>query len=87
MTTTQITYFDSFSDGSGACMNINCMGLRWSFQMLGVVKANRIDGRQFIKRGIIKASLAIATKIFESKVAELGSDWLALNKAMYAEVA
>jgi hypothetical protein len=82
---TTVDFFQSFSDGSGAPATISSMGLRWTFDTLGAIKYNRLDSRQFVKRGIVAASLKIATKTYQAKIASLGEGWMAANSAMYAE--
>lgn len=88
MTTTQtmVTFFESFSDGSGAPATVESMGLKWTFDTLGTIRCNRLDSRQFVKRGIVVTSQKLAQRAYESKVAELGAEWSSMNRAMYLEV-
>lgn len=81
----RVTFFSVQHDGSGASANIDSLGLRWSFDMLGNVRANRIDGRS-VKPSALNKSKHVAEKIFSEMVANLGAEWLAMNVNFYKDV-
>ncbi len=80
-----IKSFDSYVDGSGAPASVQVDCFTLAFDTLGETKRTLVSGPSgFVARGHRSACIAAATRAYEAKVAELGDEWRAMNKAMYA---
>lgn len=82
-----IESFEVMADGSGAPAVIAAGGLRWSLDILGELKMNRLGtGSGFIARGLITASKASAEAAYRGELARrVGGEWFTANAAMYRE--
>lgn len=79
----RVTYFESYSDASGAPALIECCGVRWAFDCLGEVRPSLSRGVNHLPASLRKRSLELATKAYEARIAELGAEWHSTNKALY----
>jgi hypothetical protein len=80
-----IKSFESYADASGApcCVQIECF--TFAFDTLGTTTLNVLSAPSgFVARNYRKACIETATRAYEAKVAELGAEWRAANREMYA---
>lgn len=90
MTTTNranIEHFESFPDGSGAEGIVSAFGFRFGFCFGGKLVVNPLNrGNRFGNKAVslYQGALRVAEVAFIARVNDLGEDWIAKNRQMYA---
>lgn len=90
--TSKVTFetFESYSDGSGVSAIARCYGLRFGVCVGSIdsVTLNPLFSTEYQANGRTKGTRASAARLIRAAVLtainELGSDWAAKNREMYA---
>jgi hypothetical protein len=74
-----------FDDVSGVTAVVRCNGFSFAYNLIGEVRCTLIGGSGTRRQRLVAQS--IADRAFQRAIATLSPEWLAANKAMYAQCA